>query len=219
MRRAVLMWWGIGAMLAALALGAALTAAGPDLPSVIDRAWNAWMIDLRAPVTLGIGYALNRLGGGWIATILVPALAIGALLVIRRRRAAVLAAAALLASVVAVQLLKSVFGRARPIELLVPSDFGSFPSGHTANAATLAVLAILLFPRLWVVLAGIAWTLLMAFSRTALSVHWFSDTIGGILVGAGMTLIVGGFLLAWVRRTDARRAGGRRLGDAVVEEE
>lgn len=219
MRRAVLLWWGIGAVLAALALGAALTAAGPDLPSAIDRAWNAWMIELRAPFTLGVSYLLNRVGGGWIATILVPALVIGALLITRRWRAAVLAAAALLASVAAVQLLKSVFGRARPIELLVPSDFGSFPSGHTANAATLAMLAILLFPRLWVVLVGIAWTLLMAFSRTALSVHWFSDTIGGMLVGAGMALIVGGFLLAWVRRADARRAGGRRLGDVVVEEE
>lgn len=186
-------------MLAAMALGASLTAAGPDLPSRVDVAWNELMIGIRTPAVLGIAHVLNDVGGGWIATFLIPGLCIAALLIARQWKAAVFTVVALLASVAVVQLLKSLFGRARPVDMLVESDFGSFPSGHTANAVTLAVIAVLLFRRLWVLLIGVVWTLAMAFSRTSLSVHWASDTIGGMLVGAGAVLIIGAILLPWVR--------------------
>ncbi len=109
-----------------------------------------------------------------------------------------------------VQLLKTLFGRTRPEQILIDSDFGSFPSGHTANAATFAVLAVMLSPRLWVWLVAGLWIVCMAFSRTVLSAHWLSDTIGGMLIGAGVTLVVGGLLLGWVR---SPRAGSPRTVD------
>jgi membrane-associated phospholipid phosphatase len=198
MTRRVLLWWGVGAVLAAMAIGVLVTASGPDAPA-IDRWWNALMSDVRDPFLIGFGSIMDRVGGGWIATLLVPLAILAVLLFVRRWRAAVLVAVTLLASVAAVQLLKSLFGRARPQDMLVTSDFGSFPSGHTANAATLAALAVLLFPRLWVLIIAAAWTLAMAFSRTLVSAHWLSDTVGGTLVGIGVTLIVGGFLIEWVR--------------------
>lgn len=211
-RRLVLLWWGIGLVLAAVALGAAVTAPGPDLPSVLDTGWNQLMITIQTPVMVGFGTMMNVAGGTWVGTYLIPIVILVALLIARRWRAAVFVLVSLLVSVALVQLLKSLFGRARPGEMLVTSDFGSFPSGHTANAATMAVLAALLFPRLWVLLLGIIWTLAMAFSRTLLSVHWLTDTVGGMLVGAGTALIVGAVMLGWVqrRRTAASTTEGPR---------
>lgn len=198
MIRPALLWWGIGAILAAIALGVAVTADGPDIPSAIDTAWNSLMAGIRSPVLVGFGTVLDSIGGSRIAALLGLA-AVAVLLIVRRWRSAVLVAVTLLASVLVVQLLKALFGRARPEDILVMSDFGSFPSGHTANAATFAVLAVLLFPRLWVLLAAALWILGMAFSRTVLAAHWLSDTVGGMLVGVGVTLVMGAFLLTWTR--------------------
>lgn len=212
MTRPGLLWWGIGAILAAMALGAALTAEGPDIPSAIDTWWNALMDGIRSPFLVGFGSVLDGVGGSTVATI-VGLVAVAALLIARRWRAAVFAAVSLLASVLVVQLLKNLFGRARPEQILIDSDFGSFPSGHTANAATFAVLAVMLFPRLWTWLAAGLWIVCMAFSRTVLAAHWLSDTVGGMLIGAGVTLVVGGLMLNWAR--SPRADSPRTMGDAT----
>lgn len=200
MTRPVFLWWGIGAILAAVALGASLTAAGPELPSALDRGWNILMTSIRNPVLVGAADVMNHVGGGWIATYLIPLVILAVLLIVRRWRSAIFVVVTLLASVGMTQTLKGLYGRARPEDMLVTSDFGSYPSGHTANAATLAMLAVLLFPRLWVGVVGLLWTLGMAFSRTLLSVHWLTDTLGGMLTGAGTALVVGAIMLIWVRQ-------------------
>lgn len=77
--------------------------------------------------------------------------------------------------------------------MLVTSDAGSFPSGHTANAATLAVLAVAVAAsrwRWWVGAVGALYILLMAVSRLVLGVHWCTDVLGGALAGAGAALLV-----------------------------
>ncbi|MEW1963537.1 phosphatase PAP2 family protein [Microbacterium sp. NPDC077644] len=198
MMRPVLLWWGSGALVVAVVLGVFVTWGGVGATAA-DVAWNTLMGDIRTPVLLDVAHVLDRLGGGWVAKYLIPLVVIAALLLARRWRAAVFAAATMLISVAVVQLLKSVFGRARPEDMLVLSDYGSFPSGHTANAATLATLAVVLFPRLWVLIVAVAWTLAMALSRTLVSVHWLSDTVGGMLVGVGVTLVLAGFALTWAR--------------------
>lgn len=201
MTRRVLLWWGVGAILAAMTVGVLVTGDGPDAPA-IDIGWNSLMTEIRTPALVAFGSVMDHIGGGWVATYLIPLVIIAALLLARRWRAAVFVAAVLLLSVGAVQLLKSFYGRTRPEDMLVTSDVGSFPSGHTANAATLAALAVVLLPRVWVLIVAVVWTLAMAFSRTLVSAHWLSDTVGGMLIGIGVTLVMGGFLLTWARSRD-----------------
>ncbi|WP_082488410.1 phosphatase PAP2 family protein [Microbacterium sp. Leaf159] len=211
MRRRTLLWWGIGMLVAATLLGAAIVF-GYTEPPGFDTWWNQTISTYRAEWMLSFALILNDLGGGWVAIILVPLLMIIALLLARRWRAAVFAAVAFLASAGAVQLLKQLFGRARPEDMIVVSDYGSFPSGHTANAATIAVVLWLVFPRVWTAILGILWVLAMAISRTLLSVHWATDTLGGALVGAGVVLVLGSVMLPWVQSASRRAAVPAPIG-------
>jgi undecaprenyl-diphosphatase len=122
------------------------------------------------------------------------------LLIVRRPWAALyfLVASGLSAGVV--QVLKNLFGRARPEDMIVTSDFGSFPSGHVANAATIAVVLGVIVPHVWMWVLGAAYTAVMAVSRTYLGAHWLSDTIGGLLVGVGVALVLWAVFAAQLER-------------------
>lgn len=180
---------------AAVILGILVTV---DADLDLDAWWNGF-VQMFA-VIQPLSFAMNFLGGGWFATFVVPLSAIAALLVMRRPWGAALVGLASLVSAGGVQVLKAIFGRARPEEMLVISDHGSYPSGHVANAATIAVIALVLFPRVWVAVVGAVWVFVMAFSRTQVHAHWLSDTVGGAMVGAGFALLVAAALTARLTR-------------------
>lgn len=181
-----------GAVLVVLAcgLGVWVLARGND-PFTVDAWWNGVLVDSAGnSVLLTFSLIMNRLGGTWVAVFVIPLAGALVLILLRRPWAAASFLAASILSAAVVQLLKRSFGRARPEDILVTSDYGSFPSGHAANAATIAVVAAVLFARAWVVVVGVAWVVLMAFSRTYLHAHWLSDTLGGAMAGAGVALLV-----------------------------
>lgn len=185
--------WGLQRLVIGLVLVTAAVVLGIAVALETDVDIDTWWNTTVGSVLPGLSqlsYTLDFLGGGWFATYVVPLGGCLALVLARRWRSGLYFLVASGLSAAFVQLLKAIFGRVRPEDMLVISDHGSFPSGHVANAATIAVAAVIVFPRLWVAVVGICWVALMAFSRTQVHAHWLSDTLGGVLAGTGAALIV-----------------------------
>ena len=181
---------GLAAVVLAGLLGVVVAVRAQATPFWFDTTWMAEVLDERS-VWLDVPARLmDWLGGGWFGVFVVPVAVIVALCIARLFWAAAFYAIAAVVSVGLVQVLKSAFDRARPEDILVVTDVGSFPSGHVANAATMAVVLGIVFDRWWVWVAGVAFVVLMALSRTYLGAHWVSDTVGGALIGAGIAVIV-----------------------------
>lgn len=196
---------GVSAVIAAALLGLVVTVRSGGLAFEFDEEWAEDVLEIRGPVGDVISYFMNGLGGGIVGVFVVP-IGVGLVLLIARRPwAALYFVVASAVSAGAVQLLKNLFGRARPEDIIVISDFGSFPSGHVANAATIAVAIGIIAPYTWVRVLATAYTLLMAATRTYLGAHWISDTIGGILVGVGAALLMWAAFAAPLERERLKR--------------
>lgn len=127
----------------------------------------------------------------------------------RPRRAAVLTALMVLGPLLAM-VLKGIFGRPRPpvsIALVATPGSASFPSGHSIGAivlyGTLATLLILsdrtLREKALGAVAGTLVTLAVGLSRVYLGVHWASDVLGSLLLGAALICVGTAVLTAWER--------------------
>lgn len=207
--------WALGAgivlLVLAVVLGAYITTGNQGLPLAVDAAWMNTLLALRTTFWINVSLVFNAVGGGLIATFIVPiSIAVAFLLAKRPWTASYYLIATVLGAGL-VQVLKHLFGRARPEEILVHSDFGSYPSGHAANAAVMAAVLFIVFPRVWVAVAGAVYTALMMLSRNYLGAHWLSDTVGGVLLGVGVALVLWAALGPKVQAESAL-AGKRQPG-------
>ncbi len=135
-------------------------------------------------------------------------------------RFSLFAFACVAAASVAVGMLKVGFGRSRPTALIdggvhefagftLANGWQSFPSGHATVIAAVATMLALIVPRLTPLFAGTA--LAVAASRVIIGVHYASDAIAGLLLGAMCTLILKdwfGRRRWWIPPDDSRRAPG-----------
>lgn len=65
------------------------------------------------------------------------------------------------------------------------TDPHSFPSGHAARVALIAILSLAWTPP-WLALVLLVWAPLVAWARVAMGLHYLSDVIVGALIGAIM---------------------------------
>jgi undecaprenyl-diphosphatase len=192
---------GIGACWAAT--GAVRLLKGvPGIP--LDSAWARLSAGWRGPAA-GASEVLAALGAA-PASIAVAAVIAAGLWWRRGRRAGIGFALAAGLDEALVTAMKFVDLRPGPSGAVF-EDRGSFPSGHTAFAAVIAV-SLALQVRSPVARVGLlALIPLMAVSRTILAAHWLTDTIAGGVLGAATALLVDALL---VSGGGSPRAGRRR---------
>ena len=190
-RRALLVSGTLLAGAVVLGLLVALPVTRPAVQVVDDAVWDVAGEVRNAPTT-AVAVALSWLGSGAVNW---PLRAAAMALLAWRRHWLRLAAFALavLSSELLIGPVKAAYGRDRPPGSLIETSAAAYPSGHAIAGAVTAVGLVLVLarpgPSRWrwevraVVFAG-----LMALSRVYLRAHWFSDTVTGALLGAGLAL-------------------------------
>lgn len=119
---------------------------------------------------------------------------------------------------IVVNILKVLFGRARPILydqfgawhfdfLSFGYAYASFPSGHSTTVGSVMAVLILWYPRFWPVTLQLG--ILLGATRIAAQAHYPSDVAAGLLLGFTVTLLVARFLAS--RRVVFRLLPGRLL--------
>ena len=156
-----------------------------------------WFFRNHVPDALDGFFEVVTLSGS--ARFLVPLSALGAiaLLVARRRFEALLVAASMVTATLVVWGMKAIVGRARPALWEAQWYWGSsFPSGHTLSTAAFATAAALCVARIWprvgtqAMALAVLWTGLVAVSRLVLGVHWPSDVLAAMCIGAFIPLLI-----------------------------
>ena len=137
------------------------------------------------------------------AVLCVPLLFIGGLALYKSRPScAALVAGAMVCTVIVVYALKIGFSMPRPPDPLRSFHGYGFPSGHAAQATVCYGIACAVSRcRRWHDVAipalSIALVLLVSWSRLLLGAHYFSDVVGGMLLGLAVVTVVSRQMRLW----------------------
>ena len=171
-----------------------------------------WFVRDHVPAALNAFFAVVTLSGS--AKVLVPLAAVAALALFaaRHRFEALLVGASMITATLVVWGMKAIVGRARPALWEAQWYWGSsFPSGHTLSTAAFSIAAALCVARIWphagtlAMTLAVLWAGLVAISRLVLGVHWPSDVLAALCLGAFIPL-----LISMVNDLRCRSAEGER---------
>lgn len=183
-----------------------------------------WFYGLLSPARTQLALLFSTLGGTELMIVL--SLGLGVALWFRHKREAVFVVASMGGAAVIMGLTKLVLARPRP-ELFPDVDYWqtaspSFPSGHATGSAAFALTVFYvvrrLYPR-WQALAailGLIFCLGVSASRLYLQVHYPSDILAGIALGAGWVLGANA-IYGFSARDLSRRNVLLRLSNSVIE--
>lgn len=186
---------GLAAVFVALAVAAFVD--GGALLLSWDEPIQRWVENRRTDVGSTLFRSFSLLGSTKAVLTLGVVLAIAAWR--RCRIVGVVVVVALLSRPLLEFVLKAGVGRDRPdLERMVDGTGPSFPSGHVMAAVALwglLPIVVTLYTRrraIWWLVLGASFTLILGIgaSRTYLGVHWFSDVVGGLIVGVFFLLAV-----------------------------
>lgn len=177
--------------------------AGFDRPGLLFWRTGAGLVP-KGPTWLLEGVRdLTSLGGVLLRNLIAIG-AITALLFLRLRREAILLALTVVGAWLVEGLIKGWVGRPRPLIVphLTEAGGASFPSGHAFNSAVVYIAIALAFAtlsaresvRLTIIGAAIVLSLVIAWSRVWLGVHFPSDVMAGWLGGAGWAFLAAALL-------------------------
>ncbi len=176
---------------------------GADGPLVMDSRLNALFAYLAVPGLEALSQALARVGDTYGVLALV--LPWGGWLLWRRRFDALAHIGGGLGLIALLNTWgKAFFARPRPDTPDYLTGSLAYPSAHASTAVVLAGLAAAFIARElphqqrhWVYWGAILFAMIMALSRLVIGVHWFSDLVGGALLGLVICALV---QLAWQAR-------------------
>ncbi len=156
-----------------------------------------WFIRDHVPAALNGFFTVVTFSGSARFLVPVAVVAAVALLVARRQFEALLVGATVLTATLVVWGMKAIVGRARPALWEAQWYWGSsFPSGHSLGTAAFSTAAALCVARIWPRAGNLAmglailWTCLVAISRLVLGVHWPSDVLAAMCLGAFIPLLI-----------------------------
>jgi undecaprenyl-diphosphatase len=215
---AALCWVGFAIMAWAVANGRTTT-----LDQYGLLFWRGSDLAPRGPVKLLESVRdVTALGGVLLRNVFAVA-AVIALLFLRLRREAMLLALTVALAWVVNSGLKNLVGRPRPqiVPHLMEAGGNSFPSGHSFNSAVVYISIALAFAaishrnsvRTTLIAMSLLVSMIIAWSRVWLGVHWPSDVIAGWLGGAGWA-----FLASAVLFRPAQVAVAAASNEAVSED-
>ena len=168
-----------------------------EAPFAIDRWWHDLVGLSPESAAFPVAHALHVAVGTRGVAVCIAVCAI-ALFAMRRWRDACALITAGVLGIILSETTKALVARPRPLDALVTEHSFSYPSGHSMGAALLTVsIALMIWSgrgsaspiTRWAFVGAAIWTLAMMWSRTALQVHWLTDTIAGALLGASVAIL------------------------------
>jgi undecaprenyl-diphosphatase len=174
-----------------------------DQPGLLFWRTGVGLVPKGPPFLLEAVRDLTSLGGVLLRNLIALG-AIAALLFLRLRREAMLLALTVIGAWLVEGAIKGLVGRPRPeiVPHLTEAGGASFPSGHAFNSAVVYIAIALAFAtlsaresvRLTVIGTAIVLSLVVAWSRVWLGVHFPSDVAAGWLGGAGWAFLAAALL-------------------------
>lgn len=166
-------------------------------PFAIDVWWHDLVGLSPDSAAFPVAHALHVVGGTIGVAACIAACAIALFIARRWRDACALITAGVLGMILS-ETTKALVARPRPLDALVTEHSFSYPSGHSMGAALLTVSIALMIWSVrgsaspvtrWAFAGATIWMIAMMWSRTALQVHWLTDTVAGALLGVSVAIL------------------------------